>query len=103
MRYTLSEFTNFLNTVRLAEYREKYSQIKIVEMDLPKNIQAIKFLYEVYWDKENKFSKPLMFDEFYDYYYDSCKDKINEFWDKSGFGKDCDCFQKGLKARIYRT
>ena len=103
MRYTLSEFTNFLNTVRLAEYREKYSQIKIVEMDLPKNIQAIKFLYEVYWDKENKFSKPLMFDEFYDYYYDSCKDKINEFWDKSGFDKECGCFQKGLKARIYRT
>lgn len=53
MRYTLSEFTNFLNTVRLAEYREKYSQIKIVEMDLPKNIQAIKAIYEVYWNKDN--------------------------------------------------
>ncbi len=48
-------------------------------------------------------TNPLSFDKFYEYYYKSCEDKINEFWDKSGFGKDCDCFQKGLKARIYRT
>ena len=26
-----------------------------------------------------------------------------KFWDESGYGKRCNCFKNGLRARIYRT
>lgn len=103
MHFELSTFTSFLKSIDLVKYREKYSHIKIVEMDLPKSIQALDCIYKVYWDKIPIFEKPLSFDDFYKEYYKSVEDEINEFWDKSGFGKDCDCFNRGLEARIYRT
>ena len=50
----LNKFTEFLKSVDLAGYRQKYRPIKIVEMDLPKEIQTIALLYKVYWE-EKKF------------------------------------------------
>lgn len=47
------EFEKFLASVNLKAYREKYKPIKIVEMDLPKEIQAIGMLYKVYWTEKN--------------------------------------------------
>ena len=49
----IEEFDEFLKTVPLKDYRKKYSSIKIVEMDLPKEIQAINLLYKVYWEEKN--------------------------------------------------
>jgi hypothetical protein len=46
----VEKFEKFLESVDLKSYRKKYSRIKIVEMDLPKDIQAIELLYKVYWD-----------------------------------------------------
>lgn len=104
MRYTLEKFTKFLREVNLTEYRTKYKDIKTVEMDLPKNIQALPTMYHVYWDVEdNGPDMPLSFDDFYQKYFNECKTNIELFWNKTGFGKECDCFLKGLKARIYRT
>lgn len=104
MRYKLSDFNTFLQSIDLQKYKDEYSYIKTVEMDLPKNIQALNTIYKVYWDKENEArDHVLSFDEFYDVYYNNCKEAINTFWDKSGFEKGCACFQNGLKARIYRT
>ena len=40
----LEKFEKFLKTVDLQSYRKQYSRIKIVEMDLPKDIQAIELL-----------------------------------------------------------
>jgi len=57
----LRQFTKFLKTIDLKRYRKEYASIKIVEMDLPKDVQAIVLLYRVYWD-EKKF---LSFEEFY--------------------------------------
>ena len=48
----LEKFDKFLQTVPLKDYRKKYSSIKIVEMDLPKEIQAINLLYKVYWEEK---------------------------------------------------
>ncbi|MCD6149998.1 TaqI family restriction endonuclease [bacterium] len=93
----LQEFTNFLKTVPLAEYRRRYSHIKIVEMDLPKDIQAIELLYTVYWD-EKKF---LTFDEFYERYLKEKGLAAEQFRIKTTMCKDC--FSRGLKARICRT
>jgi len=93
----LEKFEKFLKTVDLQSYRKQYSRIKIVEMDLSKDIQAIELLYSVYWS-ERKF---LSFDDFYDRYLKEKKKPIEVFRLKSTMCKDC--FYRGLKARIYRT
>jgi hypothetical protein len=43
----LKEFGDFLSSLNLKRYRELYKPIKIVEMDLDKNIQAIALMYSV--------------------------------------------------------
>ncbi|MBU1292876.1 TaqI family restriction endonuclease [Patescibacteria group bacterium] len=90
-------FEEFLKTVDLAAYRGLYSPIKIVEMDLPKNIQAVQLLYTVYWDERTFLS----FDDFYERYLSEKSTEIEEFRTKSTMCEDC--FYRGLKARIYRT
>ncbi|KKS89061.1 MAG: Type-2 restriction enzyme TaqI [Parcubacteria group bacterium GW2011_GWF2_43_11] len=93
----LEQFETFLSTVHLATYRTRYLPIKIVEMDLPKDIHAIEKLYEVYWDKK----KFLDFDDFYKEYLDSKNSEIDSFRQKITMCSDC--FYRGLPARIYRT
>jgi len=93
----LEKFDKFLKTVNLKDYRKKYSHIKIVEMDLSKDIQAIELLYKVYWD-EKKF---ISFDDFYKRYLKEKKEAIEKFKIKTTMCDDC--FKRGLKARIYRT
>ncbi len=104
MRFTLTQFEDFLRSVNLTSYREKYQRIKTVEQDLPKNMRPSDLLYNIYWDKSGKkYKTPPSFDEFYRIYHKKYKDEINKFWDKQGYGKHCNCFKNGLKARIYRT
>jgi hypothetical protein len=93
----LQEFTEFLKKVDLKGYRQKYAPIKIVEMDLPKEIQAIELLYRVYW-VEKKF---ISFEDFYKRYLEEKKEAIEQFRIKTTMCKNC--FYRGLKARIYRT
>lgn len=102
-RFTLKQFEDFLREVNLDEYRQRFSKIKTVEMDLPRSIQALQTIYEQYWDNVDNLDKPLSFDEYYEVYYKTHQEDIESFWNSTGFGHDCDCFQKGLKARIYRT
>jgi hypothetical protein len=93
----LEKFDKFLQTVPLKDYRKKYSTIKIVEMDLPKEIQAIELLYKVYWE-EKKF---ITFEEFYKRYTKEKGDLLEKFRQKTTMCKDC--FYRGIEARIYRT
>lgn len=93
----LKQFDEFLKTVDLKGYRKKYSHIKIVEMDLKKDIQAINLLYKVYWDERNFIS----FDDFYKRYLAEKKALTEKFRKKTTMCSDC--FKRGLKARIYRT
>ena len=93
----LEKFNKFLKTIDLQCYRKKYSRIKIVEMDLDKDIQAITLLYKVYWD-EKKF---LSFDKFYKRYLKEKKKLAERFRLKTTMCNDC--FRRGLEARIYRT
>ena len=89
----LNKFTEFLKSVDLAGYRQKYRPIKIVEMDLPKEIQTIALLYKVYWE-EKKF---IPFDEFYERYHKEKKVLLETFRIKIMM---CDkCFYLGLPAR----
>jgi len=93
----LNKFENFLESVDLKGYREKYSRIKIVEMDLSKDIQAIELLYKIYWEVKTLLS----FDNFYESYLKDKTMQLEKFRLKSTMCKDC--FYRGLKARIYRT
>lgn len=93
----LHKFEKFLESVDLNTEREKYRPIKIVEMDLPKEIQAIVMLYEVYWYQK----KFLDYDEFYMEYSCKYKKEIETFREKTTMCKNC--FYRGLPARIYRT
>ena len=93
----LTKFEQFLESVDLKAYREKYRPIKIVEMDLPKEIQAIEMLYKVYWDQK----KFLNFEDFYQEYLKTHEKDIETFRQKVTMCKDC--FYRGLPARIYRT
>ena len=107
MRYNEESFTKFLKEIDLQKYKDQYSKIKTVEMDLPRNIQALDTIYNLYWNKtqipQQENNLPLSFDEFYNIYYNDLENNINEFWEKTGFEKECSCFKNGLKARIYRT
>ncbi|MBI2454497.1 MAG: TaqI family restriction endonuclease [Parcubacteria group bacterium] len=93
----LDKFGKFLQSIDLKTYRDKFRPIKLVEMDLPKEIQAIGMLYKVYWD-EKKF---LNFENFYKEYLISKKVELEIFRKKITMCKDC--FYRGLPARIYRT
>jgi len=93
----LNKFEEFLQLVDLNAYREKYRSIKIVEMDLPKEIQAIAMLYRVYWDQK----KFLNYDAFYEEYLKKYKIEIEAFRQRITMCKSC--FYRGLPARIYRT
>ncbi|MEK6880278.1 MAG: TaqI family restriction endonuclease, partial [Nanoarchaeota archaeon] len=94
---SVDKFEKFLESVDLKGYRTKYRPIKIVEMDMSKDIQAIDTLYKVYWD-EKKF---IDFDDFYKRYLAEKKAAIETFRIKTTMCKDC--FYRGLPARIYRT
>lgn len=93
----VKKFERFLQSVALAAYRRQYKSIKLVEMDLPKEIQAISLLYKIYWD-EKKF---LDFKDFYRKYIKAYKADVESFRNKITMCKRC--FYRGLPARIYRT
>lgn len=93
----LNKYNEFLKSIDLKSYRNRYKPIKIVEMDLPKNIQAIKLLYRVYWD-DKRF---IDYDDFYKEYLKNYKREIEIFRKKTTMCRKC--FYKGLPARIYRT
>ena len=94
----LENINNFLASVDVQTYREKYSHIKLVELDLPKNIQAIRHLYREYWERRENFPT---FDNFYRIYYGELSEELESFRIKTMFSKET--FYRGLPARIYRT
>lgn len=91
------EFENFLADIDLSIHRQIYAPIKIVEMDLPKNIQVLDLLYKVYWDQK----RFVPYDKFYKEYENIYKYSIEIFRRKIQMCEKC--FYKGLPARIYRT
>jgi hypothetical protein len=93
----LDDFETFLGTVNLKSYRDRYRPIKLVEMDLPKDIQALDALYKTYWEQR----RFIDYDEFYKEYSDFYSTAIESFRAKITMCHDC--FHRGLPARIYRT
>ena len=94
----LNDFNSFLSGIDLDEYREQYSKIKLVELDLPREIQALPAIYEQYWDKQENW---LLYDDFYEEYKTPIIDSIEQFIVDTRFSRET--FELGLPARIYRT
>ena len=92
-----ARFTKFLAEVPLSKYRAQYAPVKIVEMDLPKDIHALDLMYETYWAQKEFIS----FETFYGRYSKAYAKPLERFRKKIGMCKNC--FYKGLPARIYRT
>ena len=93
----LQRLEDFLVTIDLKRYREMYLPIKIVEMNMPKNTQALFLLYKIYWEEKRFIS----FEEFYAEYERYHHAHLKVFHKKTQM---CEvCFPKGLRARIYRT
>jgi hypothetical protein len=97
MSEKLEQFNKFLKNIDLKKYREKYSKIKTVELDLPKKIQCIEKCYEFYWDK----FELINFETFYENHKNSIKSELEDFRKKSFFSEDT--FYLGFPARMYRT
>ncbi len=91
-------FEAFLSKIDLAAYREKYSAIKLVELDMPREIQAIPALYRDYWQRREGWPK---FEDFYRSYETEKAEKIEANRIKWQFSHET--FYLGLPARIYRT
>ena len=94
----LKAMNTFLAGVDLAKYRQKYSHIKLVELDLDRNIQALHHLYREYWERRKDFPS---YEKFYGIYSGELKKELENFRKEKMFSKET--FYRGLPARIYRT
>lgn len=82
----------------MAACRARFAHIKLVELDLPRGIQAIPHLYREYWERRDDFP---LFDEFYEIYSAELRRELRDFRKRTMFSRET--FNLGLPARIYRT
>ena len=94
----LARFEEFLGTLDMDDLRDKYSKIRIVELNLPKKIQAIGHLVSLYWEERESWPG---YDEFYGIYAGDKADVLSEFRKDTQFSEES--FNRGLPARTYRT
>lgn len=93
----LQKFEKFLKIIDLEKYRQKYQPIKIVEMDLDRDIISVYSIIELYWDKRDF----VCFEEFYKKFLVKYKNALDKFRKKVKMCKKC--FYLGMEARVYRT
>ncbi|MGI9229329.1 MAG: TaqI family restriction endonuclease [Gammaproteobacteria bacterium] len=98
MASALSRFNAFLSGIDLDSLREKYRPIKLVELDMPRNVQALSCIYEQYWDKRHEWPD---YEDFYEIYLDSLHSVLEAWRKECRFSEET--FYLGLPARIYRT
>jgi hypothetical protein len=101
---THKEYVDFLKGIDLDAYRKKYRPYMSVEENLPKEIQILDFIYDIYWDKRTLLS----FDDFIQLVIDSKEESLKEYNRKrNGHDELSDVvyplFLKGWIARQYRT
>lgn len=101
----LTRYRQFLKTIPLAEFREKFQKVKWVEQDLPEEILPLASIFKYYWETQNF----LDFDSWFDCFWRELQASektvtvLKEF-KKYYFDKDDNgWFKRGFKARMYRT
>jgi hypothetical protein len=106
---TREDFRNFLKTIPLNRYRERFKELKYVEQDLPEDVVDVmlKSLYENYWEKKTFLPFDKWFEEVWNRVIklNAFKEFIWNYWHmRLGMNKDWDeWFKEGFKARLYRT
>ena len=94
----LHRFNDFLAGVDLSAYRDRFAHIKLVELDLPREVQAIPHLYREYWERRDGFP---LFEGFFEIYRVELRRELMDFRKRALFSRET--FNLGLPARIYRT
>jgi len=103
-KITHKDYLEFLKTIKLDDYRQKYLKYKSVEENLPKQIQILDFIYKYYWD-DRKF---LSFEEFIEVVITAKKEDLKDYnKQRNGYDEFSESafplFMKGWIARQYRT
>ena len=94
----LEQFEDFLAGINLEFYRDQYRRIKIVELDMPRNVQALATMYDEYWRRRKDWPD---YPAFYKIYADNLAKELEAWRIDALFSSET--FYRGLPARIYRT
>ena len=98
MTSRLERFEDFLAGIDLESYRNQYRRIKIVELDMPRNVQALAVMYAEYWRRRGNWPD---YHAFYETYADGLAAELEAWRIDAQFSSET--FYRGLPARIYRT
>ena len=98
MKLDLERFEDFLAGIDLETYRNQYRRIKIVELDMPRPVQALAAMYDEYWKQREEWPD---FPAFYEIYASGLAEKLEAWRIDAQFSSET--FYRGLPARIYRT
>jgi len=101
MQNLLSHFEAFLKRIPLDSYRKDLLHIKIVEQDLPKDLNPLPDIYSIYWIEEVKELPD--YEEFFEAWWQNHLKPIDEFVKKYFWGCSYEFVRLGFKARLYRT
>ena len=98
MKTELERFEDFLGGIDLEHYRNQYRRIKIVELNMPRNVQALATMYEEYWHRRENWPD---YPAFYETYASNLAEDLEAWRMDAQFSSET--FYRGLPARIYRT
>ena len=98
MTALLESFEGFLAGIDLESYRNQYRRIKIVELAMPRQVQALATLYNEYWQRRENWPD---YPAFYATYTANLAAALEEWRIDAQFSSET--FYRGLPARIYRT
>lgn len=101
MQNLVSHFEAFLERIPLEKYRKDLLHIKIVEQDLPKDLNPLADIYSTYWVEEVKDLPD--YEEFFEAWWQKHLKPIDEFIKKYFWGCSYEFVRLGFKARLYRT
>lgn len=97
----LHDYERFLSSIPLEKYREELLPIKTVEQDLPRELNPLPYIYEVYWTQESKVFPA--YDEFFDQWWKDHLEPLDRFISQYFWGCSYEFVRQGFRARLYRT
>ncbi|MEM3036410.1 MAG: TaqI family restriction endonuclease [Thermoplasmata archaeon] len=102
-RDILKNFEDFLTSIPLDNYREELLAVKTVEQDLPRDLNPIPYIYEIYWVENDSINAFPNYDEFFNNWWENHLRALDIFIKQYFWGCSYDFVRLGFKARLYRT
>ncbi len=95
-------FRRFLTQIPLQEYAP-LREIKTVEQDLPRTLNPLPLIYELYWTDNPSRKPPLSkYDEFFQRWWDNNLQAIHDFIRSYFYGCCSQFAEEGFRARLFR-